>query len=128
MFWIVKLGVNVSPGRTDAGSAPGVSTRIGTRSAVSDCTEIAPYAFVFASVHVSEPTKVSFLLSNVARRARYAASVSPAAFSGTAATLLDVVIDVVAPAASPGSDCAPVVASGKVISRCPACDAADPTF
>ena len=74
-----------SPGVANAGETAAVIERIGRRSVDCDCAEAGPNAFALESVHVSEPAIVSVLLSNVARRARYAASVSPAfgAIGGT---------------------------------------------
>ena len=86
-FWIVNVVVMASPGKAEVATALAEIERIGSRSVVSDCAEIAPYAFALESVQVSEAVIVSFLLSNVASRARYTASVSPAAFGAIAGTV-----------------------------------------
>ena len=86
-FWIVNVVVTASPGKAEVARALAEIERTGRRSVVSDCAEIAPYAFAFASVHVTDPVNVSFLLSKDATRARYCASVSPAAFGAIAGTV-----------------------------------------
>ena len=123
---MVKVVVMLWPGVAEAESAPAVIERIGTRSTVANWTVVEPYWFAAASVQLSDPLRRSVFPSNEARRARYAASVSPAAFGAITGTVQLMLRTVDAAGASAGTESVLVLPSGSVISRLPEAVAAPP--